>query len=422
MATTGIQPFHSFHSKNTNSWLFDTGIDSHIVNDKKWFLPGTMREVDVTLNTGGGKVNIGMMGTARLVVENPKGEPVEILLRDTLYSPGMDINLLSGLRFYQAGGFIHRNGTLINSEGKHLVKLDVPGHGFYIPIRIADIPKSVTPDTLYHALVSSSEKTVAAVESGALVTPDVVDKYKKDDPCKPCEVSKAVHFKLKDRRANKATSPGEVYHLDATIDYNANRLKRKPKRIQLDNGTDVQVAMYEKYCRDEGIRLRASPPYRYEQNGRIERMVRRVIVKMRTIMVAQQIPIELWPEIAKATAYLYNVTARADGTVPLVEWKRRAGDPDFKLDLSYLRALGCKCFFRKHDGLIQRQYITKMKCITDDEKQYHQSWPKGTWRKTKAITVTTDNDDVVVTAEEEITNSVRYRQPKPSTKEKLAEI
>ncbi|OAA58912.1 Reverse transcriptase, RNA-dependent DNA polymerase [Niveomyces insectorum RCEF 264] len=233
-----------------------------------------MREVDVTLNTGGGKVNIGMMGTARLVVENPKGEPVEILLRNILYSPGMDINLLLGLRFYQAGGFIHRNGTLINPEGKHLVKLDVPSHGFYIPIRIADIPKSATPDTLYYALVSSSEK--------------------------------------------------------ATIDYNANRLKRKSKRIQLDNGINVQVAIYEKYYRDEGIRLRASPPYRYEQNGRIERMVRRIIVKIPNV-------------------HFYEY-------------------------------------------------------IIDDEKQYYQSWPKGTWRKTKAITVTTDNDDVVVTAEEEITN------------------
>ena len=66
--------------------------------------------------------------------------------------------------------------------------------------------------------------------------------------------------------------------------------------------------VYEYWCAEEGIELELSPSYTHEPNGGSERAGQEVIDKVLAIRLSAGLPEELWPEMALAAAYLYNMS------------------------------------------------------------------------------------------------------------------
>lgn len=229
-----------------------------------------------------------------------------------------------------------------------------------------------------------------------------------------------------------------------------NETGKPPKRVTVDNGTDVQVHKLGLYCKDEGAELRTSPVYDPAPNGRAERAIRAVIVKIRTFMVQGSIPVELWPEIAKSVAYLHNLTVGVHGIAPIAKWRRALGDKSFKPDLSHLRVLGCQCFVRVPDAQLDKLKKSKIdakgeegilvgyqgnhlyriwvierkvimvssnvhffEVISDDGLDHYGSWPNGTWRKTKDIRMTSTEDPMDLDIAEEQEVEIRPDMPGP---------
>src|SRR3954467_738094 len=100
-----------------------------------------------------------------------------------------------------------------------------------------------------------------------------------------------------------------------------------------------------------GTQIIVSPPYGHEQNGAIERAHRIILEKARAMMIAEDIPHELWGEILTAAVDITNMTASRG-----LSWKtphevfyddvkgteHSDKDRPNRPNIGHLRVLGCK--------------------------------------------------------------------------------
>jgi Reverse transcriptase (RNA-dependent DNA polymerase) len=107
-----------------------------------------------------------------------------------------------------------------------------------------------------------------------------------------------------------------------------------------------------------GAQLTTSTPHNHEQNGLAERAGRMLVIVMRSIRVHAGLPVELWPWLAEAAAYLLNRTPikRASWRVPFELMTGRVPS------LANLRVIGCKAYvvrkmIPKRDKLDERTWI-----------------------------------------------------------------
>ena len=116
--------------------LYDTGSTDHIINDRRWFkdFSGDTSGLP-TLRTGGGPVTPKNSGTAEflVLVEQNKGYYTKLTLKNALYLPQVDINIISGEKHYRAGGTLIRD-TLYSPNQKPCGALNVAKHGFFLQI------------------------------------------------------------------------------------------------------------------------------------------------------------------------------------------------------------------------------------------------------------------------------------------------
>ncbi|KLU82845.1 hypothetical protein MAPG_01913 [Magnaporthiopsis poae ATCC 64411] len=118
--------------KGMSPVLYDTGSTDHIFNSMESFTAFS-KNCNVVIRTGGGLVYPLGVGTVKLPVrcsEKP-GDFEEITLKEALYIPSFDVNIISGLRHYRAGGALY-NQKLFNAERHCWGILNVKDHGFFL--------------------------------------------------------------------------------------------------------------------------------------------------------------------------------------------------------------------------------------------------------------------------------------------------
>ncbi|KKF92311.1 Copia protease [Ceratocystis platani] len=251
---------------------------------------------------------------------------------------------------------------------------------------------------LGHPHFEALKKTIEASEGSLIPVKKLVDP---DDPCISCELSKAKTFKPKDRRTDLAQFPGQFVHADVTkvkeegigqqrwlvvmldeysgrihansfsykgdcnrcitdqLKWYRNQTGRQLKRITVDNGTDVNIQELTAFVRSVGADIRTSPTYSPAQNGRSERTVKAMLVRMRTLMIHRNIPLALWPEIAKSVAYLHNVVVSVEtGMSPLARWHVALHATPYVHDIGHLRTLGSRCVWYRNQTGGQLKRIT----------------------------------------------------------------
>jgi hypothetical protein len=67
-----------------------------------------------------------------------------------------------------------------------------------------------------------------------------------------------------------------------------------PKVVQSDDTTEIQSSEVKTWLNKNGITLQLSPAYRHSDNGQIERDMRNVMDKARTVMASFDVPISYW--------------------------------------------------------------------------------------------------------------------------------
>jgi hypothetical protein len=86
------------------------------------------------LQTGGGRVYPLGRGDAVFQVVSPENpaKTKRLVLKEVLFVPSIDISIFSGLRHYNAGGYLFRN-TLYKADQQPIIRLDPFKTGFFIP-------------------------------------------------------------------------------------------------------------------------------------------------------------------------------------------------------------------------------------------------------------------------------------------------
>jgi hypothetical protein len=132
------------HSVFRDSLLYDTGSTDHIINSKKWF-DRDYKPNDGSISpiyTGGGPLMPQGSGTAIFKVLVQKSPPryLELRLRKALYIPQLNINLMSGIRHYKAGGYLDRY-VLKGPTNSPIAVLDFEATGFFLQVQGHQSPR-----------------------------------------------------------------------------------------------------------------------------------------------------------------------------------------------------------------------------------------------------------------------------------------
>ena len=116
---------YSFNTskKKTDRWLADTGATDHITFDKSKFTDYTEMTGLGALRTINGEAIPEGKGTVQIQVLLSDGSTKPIRLYDCLYIPSCPINLFSGFKLVQAGGYI-KGGFLRTRDHKEICRHD----------------------------------------------------------------------------------------------------------------------------------------------------------------------------------------------------------------------------------------------------------------------------------------------------------
>ncbi|SOV05223.1 uncharacterized protein UDID_17870 [Ustilago sp. UG-2017a] len=91
---------------------------------------------------------------------------------------------------------------------------------------------------------------------------------------------------------------------------------RKLKTLRSNNGGEWCSLEAEDWQTQEGFKWQKSVPGISIQNGRVERAIRSVQEKMRSMLIGRACPRELWPYAITAAAHVMNLTPSATKTIP----------------------------------------------------------------------------------------------------------
>jgi hypothetical protein len=206
--------------------------------------------------------------------------------------------------------------------------------------------------------------------------------------CDPCEKGKPYRVTRKKAVRDIVVNPGEIIHLDVvklspagihgevygvlgTCEASSCRFfgafaqkkeafsylktlcrhfKRQfdkfPKRFRIDGGKEYSPSQLAQLADDLGQVIETTTPYTPNQDGKSEISIRIITERVRCVMIDQDIPLFLWPEIYSAMVHITNrcVTSTQDKTPYQVFLDYM--DPGRKHipSVSHLRVLGCKVY------------------------------------------------------------------------------
>lgn len=140
-----------------NALLYDTGSTAHLINNKAFFTTFTPYKKGQlgTIITGGGPIYPKGKGTAEFIVvinENPIKYRT-LILKEALYTPELDTNLVSGIRHYAAGGTLIKQ-RLFCADFTCCGLFEFKKHGFFFQVKGKDTPMFIKPSTRFSYLFS----------------------------------------------------------------------------------------------------------------------------------------------------------------------------------------------------------------------------------------------------------------------------
>ncbi|XMA13681.1 hypothetical protein WAI453_006472 [Rhynchosporium graminicola] len=389
-----------FSHHNKSRWLFDTGATEHISNDLSKFTSYTPKDDLPCMLTVNGPLRPTGIGSCTIKAMKTDGTVRTLECYDTLYIPQSPVCLYSGSKLNKLGGYL-RSSVLYTSKEKEICTIDedlfiieeTSGAG-YASLPGLSLPAAVEQATvdieLWHRrMCHASFDVVRRTQSMVTGMKFTELKTGRTRLCVPCEKGRPIRKVNKvSARARPARSMDEIHvdvvhlkpkalngHSYASIfscaystgkwaftyakksdAYLANQkliklaetqYHRKIKVWRCDGGKEYSPSQMKELADHLGMLLEESTPYTPEQDGRAERSIRTIIEKVRTVMVDQNIPDYMWPEILLACIHIANLTStsRVEGKTPFeCFWDDIEPGVNHTPSVKHLRVLGCPVF------------------------------------------------------------------------------
>jgi len=116
------------------------------------------------------------------------------------------------------------------------------------------------------------------------------------------------------------------------------------------------------FFKDEGILTEVSTPYTAHQNGIAEKANHLVEERVRVMLIETQLPLKLWPEVAKAAVHGLNMlptSVNKDKAPPAQAMALALGDTDSTITYANWKIYGCPAYVLINEKDPQRQQGNK---------------------------------------------------------------
>ena len=368
------------HSEN--QWVIDSGSTCHMTSSNKILSNKTSVHTIVGTSKKGQYMKAKAVG---------KVEAAECTLKNVLYLPGLDKNLLSVNAITQNGGKIEfdKNKVTVSQNGNVVLSGQKDKSGLYLI--------DINPDNKEFCHLSP-EKCNSSVDWHRKLGHLGYDNMKKlsqistglefqeidVDVCQVCQEAKQARRPFKNQRT-RATRPLEILHTDLvevevctwdnckyfitclddythyTTVYLLNRksdavvaLKRyiaeaenkwnlKLQKIRSDGGGEYISTNFKSWCAEKGIILDYTIPHTPMLNGSAERLNRSLMEKVRALLFDSKLDHKFWGEALYTAANLLNrsPTRTLKNCTPAEKWFNK------KPDLSHFQLFGSKVHYKK---------------------------------------------------------------------------
>ncbi|KAJ5346869.1 uncharacterized protein N7506_000122 [Penicillium brevicompactum] len=393
LAVQAAQESDEFPLKN--SWIVDTGANTHISNDRERFVSFT--PADYTVITGDASTRIQGFGTVRVNLTDPETGKTSIgEVSDVRYSPGFHTNLLSASRLKSKGFIMDIELLALVHCGQPIAKLEEKC-GLYvleyrpIPAGFATVKHSQKPlissataerwhQRLGHMYDQRIQKLAELVDGIKITGQHIDNAIGNPERCEVCQMTSAkrqisrrvhgtkygrygrIHFDLvrietaynDDKWMTHFYVEGIRLHAASThekksgcqdavkhfVAFAITQLKLPIRAFRYDNERAAGRTV-EDFLRECGFIVEHSVVGTPEMNSF-------------TLLLEAGLPKALWPEAVKAAIYIIN---RSPTKLPNGQWiipyAEATGidhaQPKQRINLSNLRLYGCRAYVRRQD-------------------------------------------------------------------------
>ncbi|KFD60150.1 hypothetical protein M514_27678 [Trichuris suis] len=368
-------------------WLVDSGASSRMTSEKTFFKSLRPYKQQIYLANGASVYTAGI-GDGWLQCRLPNGRMQQVQLKNVLYVPVIQGNLLSVRQIVQHGFRVIFEDTACTVSRRSRVVAYAVRHGSLYEldcVAAEDSARVATSATCLHRwhrrLGHRDLSGIKRLLSEGLATGIDVKMCGKSVICESCVKGKITQKRFQ-KGMRRSVRPLDLVHSDlcgpmptitpsgnrymltliddysrftvvrllrskdevtgAIMEYVAkmkNRFGRKPIAFRTDNGGEYAGQQLKKYFREEGIEHQTTIPYTPQQNGVAERKNRSLTEMAKCMLLDAGLHNRFWGEAVRTAAYLQNrLPSRSVDRTPFEHFLGR------KPELGHIRVFGSKVF------------------------------------------------------------------------------
>lgn len=375
-----------------SGWILDSGATCHISGQRNAFSPFNANHREIVTMANGSHVTAMGKGDIRIQLLNESNETTLVTMKDVLYIPGVNTNLVSVKKLTENGlsiNFDHRK-CLILKNTKQIAIGDASGSLYKLrEPQVYAVSQSETECAHHwHSVLGHRDiEIIKSLSSSGLVKGIEITKCssqcsEKDKNCGVCMQGKLTRVKIPTHSVNRSqaildlvhtdvcgpmqtvTPSGKkyiltfiddysrftaVYHLSQKsdtfskfkefVEMSKNMFGRKPVMIRSDRGGEHTSKDFKRYMKQEGIQVQRTAPHMPFLNGIAERKNRTLVEMARCMLLDSGLENKFWGEAVLMANHIQNrLPAKGVGKTPFQEWCGR------KPSIKHFKPFGAQCF------------------------------------------------------------------------------